>query len=124
MALPPLLLRGSLNLTNRTYGYTPHLSTNSPSLWTLAARDQPGSEVEVVLGLNRTAITAAPGSLLAGILSFTDSLGFTLVQAPVSARIDSFVVAAMGHGDASLPLSCIRAVCAWRSQLFPFRHSG
>ncbi|NOS71206.1 MAG: hypothetical protein HOP33_14900 [Verrucomicrobia bacterium] len=88
VAVPPLLLRGNLNLTNLTYSYT-NLPVNSPRAWTLAARDLPGSEVEVVLGLNRTAITNAPGSLLAGILSFTDSLGFTLVQVPVSATAAS-----------------------------------
>ena len=88
VAVPPLLLRGSLNPTNLSYSYT-NLPVNSPRTWTLAARDLPGSEVEVVLGLNRTAITASPGSLLAGILSFTDSLGFTLVQVPVSATAAS-----------------------------------
>lgn len=88
VGLPPLLLRGAVNLTNLTYGYT-NLPLNSPRAWTLAARDQEGSELQVVLGLNRTAITAPPGSLLAGILSFTDSLGFTLVQVPVSAKAAS-----------------------------------
>ena len=36
-------------------------------------------------GLNRSALTNAGGSLLAGVLSFTDSLGHTMVQLPVSA---------------------------------------
>lgn len=82
--VPPLLLRGSLNFTNLTYDYT-NLPPASPRTWTLAPRNLPGSEVEVVLGLNRAAITNAPGALLAGILSFTDSLGHTSVQLPVSA---------------------------------------
>ena len=96
--LPPLLLRGAINLTNLTYSYT-NLSVNSPHTWTLAARDLPGSEVEVVLGLNRTAITASPGALLAGILSFTDSLGFTLVQVPVSATAVSRAGLWVGNAD-------------------------
>jgi hypothetical protein len=85
-SVPPLLLRGNLNLTNLTYGYT-NLPVNSPRSWTLAPRNMPGSEVEVVLGLNRSAITAPPNSLLAAILTFTDSLGYTAVQLPVSATV-------------------------------------
>jgi len=87
--VPPLLLRGSaLNLTNLTYGYT-NLPVGSPRSWTLTPRDQPGSEVEVVLGLNRATIASPPGSLLAGILRFTDSLGFSQVDLPVSATAGS-----------------------------------
>lgn len=85
---PPLLLRGTMNPTNLTYGYT-NLPLNSPRAWTLAARGLPGSEVEVVLGLDRSAITQAPGALLAGVLRFTDSLGHTQVELPVSARAAS-----------------------------------
>jgi hypothetical protein len=84
VTVPPLLLRGSINLTNLTYGYT-NLPINSPRTWTLAPRNMPGSEVEVVLGLNRGAITDPPGSILGGILRFTDSLGFSQVDVPVSA---------------------------------------
>jgi len=88
-AAPPLILRGSaLNLTNLTYGYT-NLPPNSPRSWTLSPRNQAGSEVEVVLGLNRAAITDPAGSLLAGILRFTDSLGFSQVDLPVSAMAGS-----------------------------------
>ena len=87
-AVPPLLLRGDLNSTNLTYGYA-NLPVNAPRAWTLAPRNQPGSEVEVVLGLNRPAIANAPGSLLAGILRFTDSLGFSQVDVPVSATVGS-----------------------------------
>jgi len=95
--VPPLLLRGSLNLTNLTYDHT-NLPAGSPRSWTLAPRNLPGSEVEVVLGLNRSAITNAPGALLAGILSFTDSLGHTSVQLPVSATAASS--AGLWVGDA------------------------
>lgn len=58
---PPLLLRGSLIPTNLTYGYT-NAPLGQPRTWTLAARGLSGSEAEVVLGLNRTAITDAPGA--------------------------------------------------------------
>lgn len=88
VGVPPMLIRGVLNSTNLTYGYTnlPPAATRS---WTLAAKDSPGSEIEVVLGLNRSAITASPGSLLAGILRFSDALGFTQVEVPVSATAAS-----------------------------------
>ena len=83
VAVPPLLLRGSdINLTNLTYGYS---DLNTPRTWTLAPHNQAGAEVEVVLGLNRLAISNPPGSLLAGIMRFTDSLGFMQVDVPVSA---------------------------------------
>jgi hypothetical protein len=86
--LPPLLLRGGLNTTNLTFGYT-NVPANTARTWTLAARNLPGSEVEVVLGLNRAAITNAPGSFLAGILRFTDSLGHSQVEVPVTAVVAS-----------------------------------
>lgn len=81
---PPLLLRGALNTTNLTYGYT-NVPVNTARTWTLAPRNQPGSEVDVVLGLNRSVISAPVGSLLAGILRFTDSMGHTQVEIPVAA---------------------------------------
>jgi len=88
VGMPLMLIRGTLNSTNLTYGYTnlPPFTTRS---WTLAAKDSPGSEIEVVFGLNRSAITANPGELLAGILRFTDALGFSQVEVPVSASASS-----------------------------------
>ncbi len=85
---PPLLIRTDLNLTDLTYAST-NLPTGGSHSWQLAPRDQPGSEVEVVLGLNRAATTNSPGTLLAGILRFTDSLGHTVVHVPVSATVSS-----------------------------------
>lgn len=82
--IPPLLIRGDLDLTNRTYGYAT-LPLNQATSWTLAPRGQSGSEREVVLGLNRPAIAAPAGSRLAAILRLTDSLGFTQLDAPVTA---------------------------------------
>jgi len=86
--VPSLLVRGELNLTNLTYGYT-NLPLNAGRSWTLAPKDQPGSEVEVVLGLNRTAMTGNPGDLLAGIVRFTDSFNHLQIEVPVAARISS-----------------------------------
>lgn len=83
-ALPPLLIRGQMNPTNLTYSYT-NLPANSPRTWTLTAKGTPGSEIEVMLGLNRSAITSPAGSLLAGVLRFGDSLGFSQIDASVTA---------------------------------------
>lgn len=84
-AEPPLLIRGQLNLADLTYTST-NLPVGTVRSWTLPARGQNGSEVEVVLGLNRTAMTQDAGALLAGVLRFTDSLGFSQVDVPVAAK--------------------------------------
>lgn len=81
---PPLLLRGAQNRTNLTYEVSA-LAVDAPRSWALAPYGQPGSEADVVLGLDRSAITQAAGSLLAGVLQWTDSLGQTRVDVGVSA---------------------------------------
>ena len=60
------------------------LSGNANPVFNLAPANQPGSEVEIVLGLNRTAMTAPPGSLYAGILRLRDSLNLSQQDIPVS----------------------------------------
>lgn len=90
IGVPPLLLEGAENVTNLTYAYTAlapagsGTATNAMS-WTLAPSGQSGSDVPVVLGVNRFAMTNNLGSLYAGILQFTDSLGFSDVNVPVTA---------------------------------------
>lgn len=84
---PPLLLRGAINSTNLTFGYT--ALTSGPKPWNLAAAGQVGSEVEVVLGLNRSQMGGAPGALFAGVLRFTDSLGLSQIDVAVSAEKES-----------------------------------
>lgn len=86
--VPPLLIRGALDLTNRAYGYST-LAPNQAASWTLAPRGQSGDEREVVVGLNRSAISAPAGTRLAAILRLTDSLGFTQLDAPVTADVGS-----------------------------------
>jgi hypothetical protein len=84
---PPVLLRGAMNLTNLTYTYSD--LTTGPQQWQLAPQGQAGSEVEVVLGLNRYPMTGPAGALYAGILRFTDSLNLSQVDVPVSAQVGS-----------------------------------
>jgi hypothetical protein len=88
VAAPPLLLRGALNLTNLSYGYTNLVGAAAQS-WVLKPQGQPDSDIEVVLGLNRSAMTAAAGSLYAGIVRLTDTNSLSQVDIPVSATVAS-----------------------------------
>lgn len=94
--LPPLLLRGSLNATSLTYGSTPFAA--GAQLVTLKPRGQPGAEAELVLGVNRAAMTGNSGSTFGGILRLTDSLGYSQIDLPVSASPAS--TAGLWVGDA------------------------
>jgi hypothetical protein len=85
VAVPPLLVRGALNTTDLTYGLSA-LPVNTPQTWTLAPRGEQGSEAEIVLGLDRAAIAANVGDLLAGVLQLTDSLGHSQLELAVSAQ--------------------------------------
>lgn len=82
-ATPRLLIRGNLSTTTLTYDY----SVVSGNSFTLAPAGQAGSEVQIVLGLDRVGMTAAAGSLYAGILRITDSSGLQQVDAPVVATV-------------------------------------
>ena len=86
VATPPLLLRGELNRTNLTYGFT---TLDVRQSVVLQPQGSPGSDIEVVLGLNRSALTSAPGSLMAGILRLTDGSSLSQIDLPVSATVAS-----------------------------------
>lgn len=85
---PPLLVRGALNTANLTYG-SATLSAGGATNFTLAAKGQPGSELEVVLGLNRGLMTQPAGSLYAGTLRFADTGGLEQIDVPVTASVGS-----------------------------------
>jgi hypothetical protein len=95
-ALLPIMVRGSLVTSNLTFGYSS--LTDGPSSWTLAPFGQPGSEAEIVLGIDRSQMGAANGLTFAGILRFTDSLGLTRVEIGASATTPS--LAGLWVGDA------------------------
>ncbi len=86
--IPPLLVRGALNTTNLTYGSTA-LPVGSVQTFSLAPQGQAGSDLVVVLGLNRYAMNGSTGSQYAGVLQFTDNLGFSEIDVPVSATVSS-----------------------------------
>ena len=85
---PPILVRGNLNPTNLTYGYS-DLSVGKEVCWTLKPKGQPGSDLTVILGVNRNALNGGAGALYAGVLRFTDSLDLSQVDVPVSAQASS-----------------------------------
>ena len=97
--VPPLLLRGALNGTNLAFSYT-SLGAGAQT-WNLAAAGEVGSEVEVVLGLNRAQMGGASGARFAGILRFTDSLGLSRVDVAVSADKESTAGLWVGGAAAS-----------------------
>jgi hypothetical protein len=85
---PPLVVRGALNTTNLTYAYST-LAVGGTYSWTLPASGQSGSDVEVVLGLDRTAMSGSVGDLHAGVLRLTDGFGHAQVDLPISAAVAS-----------------------------------
>jgi hypothetical protein len=97
--VPPILVRGALMTSNLTYSFST-LSVGSPTSWTLTPQGQQGSDIQVVLGVNRYQLSNNPGALYAGILEFTDSFGFSQVDIPVSAVVAS--TAGLWVGKASV----------------------
>jgi hypothetical protein len=95
-ATPQLLLRGERSLTNLSYSHT----VLDGSRITLAPAGQPGSEREVVLGLNRRAMTGSAGALYAGILRISDSEGLSQIDAPVTASVPA--LGGLWAGEASV----------------------
>lgn len=83
---PPLVVRGPVDPTNLTFGYR---DFSAPQSWTLKPAGQPGSEVEIVVGVNRSRMSGLPGELSAAVLRLTDSLGLTRVDLPVTATVAS-----------------------------------
>lgn len=83
--LPPMLVRGPFNSTNLTFEFT--RLNEAPQNMTLAAQGEEGSELDIVFGLDRSAMTASAGSLYAGILKLTDTNGLQEVNLPVSATV-------------------------------------
>lgn len=96
--VPPLLIRGPINTTNLAFTYS-NLNA-SPYSWTLAPKGQPGSEVEVIVGLNRSQMSGAPGTLYGGVLRFTDSVNLSVVDLSVSGTVASRAGLWVGNASA------------------------
>ena len=87
VGVPRLLLRGALDTSTLTYGHTDF--ADGTQSWTLKPKGQVGSEVEIVIGIDRFQMQGNPGDLFAGVLRVTDSLGFSQVDVPISATLAS-----------------------------------
>jgi len=83
----PLLVRGSINPTSLTFTYS-NLAAGSYA-WTLTPKGEVGSEVEVIIGLNRSQMGGTPGAEFASVLRFTDSLGLSQVDLAAAATAPS-----------------------------------
>jgi hypothetical protein len=81
----PVLLRGGLVASNLTYSAIPLYGGGSNN-YSLAPQGQPGSQITVVMGVDRSLMTGPAGSLYASFLRFTDSLNLSQVDVPVTAQ--------------------------------------
>ena len=88
---PPILVRGELSSTDFTYSFA-DLAEGNVS-WDLAASGEIGSSVEIVLGIDRAAMSGSAGDLYGGILRLTDSFGgsggYSQIDLPVTAEVAS-----------------------------------
>ncbi|MDX1951025.1 MAG: hypothetical protein SFY81_02510 [Verrucomicrobiota bacterium] len=85
----PLLLRTTRDITTLTYAHT-NLAANQPRTFVLAPKGQPGSELEVVIGLDRASMSGTNGTLYAAILRLQDTtLGHMQIDLPVTAKQSS-----------------------------------
>lgn len=83
----PILVRGSVNPATLTYTHAALATT--PQTFTLEKSTAVGSEVEIVLGVDRSALGGGPGDVFASVIRFTDSLGLTQVDVGVAAEVGS-----------------------------------
>lgn len=109
VGVPPLQLRGALDKATLAYAYT-NVPVGEDRSITLAPQGQVGSDVEVVLGLNRSEMPWAEGSLAAAVLQLRDSLGFSRVDLPVSAKVASTAGLWVGDAEVSNVASYLPAV--------------
>ena len=86
-AAAPVLVRGALDTATLAYAHS--VLSAGAQTWTLKPAGTVGSEVEVVLGLDRTTMTGVSGTLYASLLRLTDSLGHSQVDIPVSGKVGS-----------------------------------
>jgi hypothetical protein len=91
--IPPMLVRDAHNVDDdgnqlATYSYIDLKSTGSITR-TLDPSSGENPEVEIVLGLNRSAMSGSAGDYFAGILNFKDDQGYSEVEIPVSAFVAS-----------------------------------
>jgi hypothetical protein len=102
VGVPPLLIRGPRSAADLAHLHTTLTTSQVPTdhQVTLTPRGKPGSEVEVVLGLNRSAMSSTVGDRYAGILRFADTNGLSQIDVGVAATVAD--TAGLWVGDASV----------------------
>jgi hypothetical protein len=98
----PLLLRGAMDINNLTFAAE---TFADPRQIILAPKGQSGSEVELILGVDRSQMGSDTDTLYAGILRLSDTLGHAQVDMAVSAQpasdeglwVGTAVVNQVGH---------------------------
>jgi len=85
----PVIIRGALDTSTLTYSH--EALSDGEKKWLLKPNGEEGSEVEVVLGLDRSSMTGAAGSLYASLLRFTDSLNHSQRDIPVTGTVGSSI---------------------------------
>ena len=107
VGVPPLVVRGALNPVTLTYAVS-NLTTNNSISWTLPPKGQNGSDIVVILGVNRVAFANNAPGLYAGILKFTDGQNFTEVDAAVSAQPAAYAGLWVGEANVSQVASYLK----------------
>ena len=95
---PEILVEDELDLATLTRPFS-RLSDGAYQ-WELTAAGEEGSEIQVTIGLDRSAMGGSVGDLFAGVLRFTDSVGTLKVDVPVSAEQGS--LAGLWVGEANV----------------------
>ena len=85
IGLAPLLMRKELNPTNLVYSYT-NFVPNAQTIQLARAGDI-GSEVNIVVGIDRASMPGNANDLYAGVLRLTDSTGLLAIDLPVTTEV-------------------------------------
>lgn len=90
---PPILVQGALDSTSLTFSFT-ELDADGTITIPLAATGEADSVVDIVLGVDRAAMTQGAGSVYGSILRFTDNFGdsangYTEIDVPTTAVVGS-----------------------------------
>lgn len=79
---PPIIVRGNYQLDTLTNAYS--AVNGNTQLWTLKPSGEAGSAVEIHLGVHWAQLTGNAGDKFAGIVRFTDSLGYLQTDLPLT----------------------------------------
>jgi hypothetical protein len=108
LGVPPLLVRGALS-SNLLYSAATLTTASTSSVsWTLPAKGKSGSDIVVILGVDRVAFANSTAGMYAGILKFTDSSNMTEVDVSVSAQPAAYAGLWVGQAEVSQVASYLK----------------